>query len=234
MRSFFLARYRRHKKHLANMLMAASAAAGLAASSAQATSIPITNPGFEINDKSNGFTSANYAPLNGGVDGWVSGGPGGYFLAAAAPTTSHSGAYSGYGNGASTLTQILPNSGGLGLWAAGTYTLDGFASAFGTNDTLTVTLRNGATVLGTQASLAPAPRNVFTTPLTSLVVVIAPGNVNIGSPISIRITGQSAQWYVDDISLNFEAVPEPGSFSLICIGAGALGLTARRRRTSNC
>jgi len=233
MRSFFLARYRQHKKHLANMAMAMAAAAGLSSNSALATSIPITNASFEINDQSSGLTPAvNYAPLNGGAQGWVTVGSGGYFLGAAAPTTAHTGAYSGYGNGASTLTEQLPLSGGLGLWAAGTYTLDGFASAFGTADQVTVTLLNGGASLGSQTSTAPPPRGVLTTPLTQLSLTILSGNPNIGSPISIRITGQLQQWYVDDISLNFTAaaVPEPGSLSLSCIGASALGLTARYRR----
>jgi hypothetical protein len=213
MRNFFLTRYRKHKKHLANLMMAATAAVGVSAGSAYATSIPILNAGFE--DHPPGYTGT----MSGGAEGWV--GTGWYV------GFKHSQDYGGYLNAPSSMTQVLGTN-----WAAGTYTLNGFASYATNPNGLTLTLQNGATVVGSPLNPTLTTSLGTLSALPPLIVTVGVGDVGtIGNPISIKLANSGpGQVFFDDFTLDFQPVPEPGSLSLIGIGSIGLGLLARRNR----
>jgi hypothetical protein len=240
MRSFFLARYRNYKKHLANLtLAAAAAAAGLTVGSAQATSITIPNSGFETHPGSPNFGGIGGAPPWTGTAGanWASNGYG---------AQAHSGTGWAWVDFGSTATQTLTlgGSGADYIWAEGTYTLDAFLgdnfNGVHTNLNVLAELRNGTTdaSLGSVSSTASTLNGWIA--MNTLTVVIGAGNPNIGAPIKIVFTGTGDTTVnqhrgLDDIALDFEAavVPEPGSVVTLCIGTAALGLIARRRRASD-
>jgi hypothetical protein len=234
MRNFFFTRYRNHKKYLAELAMALAASAGLAAGTAQAAPIAIPNAGFETNTGAGNFQSINVAPPWTGSGNWVGGGYG---------TLAHSGSNFAWVDFNQTITQTLTLGGsGAGYaWAEGTYTLNGFlrtAFSNASDQSVTTELLNGATSLGSISTTANGFMNWFA--LNTLTVVIGASNPNIGAPITLRITGigvdqGGAHRGLDDFSLNFEPalVPEPSSVALLSMGAGGLGIIARRRRRSS-
>lgn len=193
--------------------------------------VTIINGDFEATAASTTSFGALTPANNSG--GWVSVAPAGYI--GYPPTFQQSGTFAGYLNAGGSLTNVLAST-----WAAGTYTLNGFASPeTGTGRVVNYSLSSGIGIEGA-GSTSLVGGGLAYVPLTPLVVTVSPFDAAIGTPITLAITNSSAgaatQLYVDTFTLDFEphAVPEPSTLAMFALGIFAVtAVVSSRRRYSN-
>jgi hypothetical protein len=210
------------------ILIATATMVLMGAAIVSATPVLITNSGFEADAlPDDGWTTNT-------ITGWVC--VGGSCGAYNPSTTQFSpdnplaapagGVNVAYSNGG-TITQLT----GATVQAGGTYTL---TAAVGNRlDTaFPGYLVELFTPLGTLAS-SNSPSPASGTFLTSTAVYTAPiSDVQIGQAISIRLSSIGVQTVFDNVSLDAalgEAVPEPGTWSMLLIGFGAVAAGIRRK-----
>jgi len=218
-----------------------SVVAGLVAAPALAAPIAVTNAGFEAPGNADG------ANQSGAVAGWTS------TTTVNAGTENHNDTVYA-GADASEGTDVYWNNVGfgpagtltsdtVGVLAAGTYTLtadflfrtDSISTDSFPDTNFGLSVDGGATILGTAGTATDAldVGGAGAIVTRTYTLVVAGGDANIGSNYVIDFdfaqnnAGSWNQAAIDNVTLDFVAVPEPGSLALL--GLGGL-MIARRRR----
>ena len=204
--------------------LAVLCAAGLITSAAGATTIPLTNPGFETGSFGTawGTTGSDVTVQPTTIPG------GGSYNAQIA----NDGTEDGLGQFTSTAIQ------------AGTYTYTADLSV----DSAAATAGYLAILaIGTTAQLEATPPTYSADTmvasgltagqytLETVTWAVAPGNSAIGQNIAVGFAdsgqgGTGGNMYFDNAGLSFTAVPEPASLGVFAIGGVSLVLVGRKRR----